>query len=362
MFVRDSTNIKIFKKFTSKKHMSLSIYGKLPSGERLRKIKLSPNYKNGSFQNLSKTNAMAEDASFCKVMKEFFNKPKNVAPPGILPSVKTDLKKLTHEKPLLVWFGHSSYFIKLANKTILVDPVFSGNAAPVSFMVRAFKGSNAYQVDDFPKIDLLILTHDHYDHLDHKTILKLKGKVKKICCSLGVGSHLEHWGMDKKIIHELDWWENMTDDDLTITAAPGRHFSGRGIKRGQSLWSSFIVKTKNYNLFLGGDSGYDSHFKTIGEKFGPFDLAILESGQYNKSWPNIHMMPEETVQASVDLKAKILLPVHWGKFTLAMHAWNEPVQRVLKKAKDLDVKVATPMIGEVIVVGEPITTKPWWNL
>ncbi len=341
--------------------MSLHIYGKLPSGERLKKIQSSPNYKDGAFQNISKTNAMAEDASFCKMMKEFLNKPKNAVPQGSLPSVKTDLKKLNNAEPIIVWFGHSSYLIKINNKTILVDPVFSGNAAPVSFMVKAFKGADVYSVEDLPAIDILLLTHDHYDHLDHKTVIKLQGKVKKIVCSLGLGSHLEHWGISKTKINELDWFETFTDEGLSFTATPARHFTGRGIKRGQTLWSSFVLKTKDNNLFLGGDSGYDKHFKEIGEKFGPFDLAILESGQYNKSWPNIHMMPEETVQASVELKAKILLPVHWAKFSLAMHAWDEPINRILKKAGELKVTVTTPQIGEPVILGSALPKNLWWE-
>ncbi len=341
--------------------MSLRIYGKLPSGERLKRIQSSPNYKDGSFQNISKTNAMAEDASFCKMMKEFLNKPKNVAPPKNLPSVKTDLKKLNNAEPTIVWFGHSSYFLKINNKTILVDPVLSGNAAPVSFMVKAFKGADVYTPEEFPPIDILLLTHDHYDHLDHKTVTKLNSKVKKIVCSLGLGSHLEHWGISKNKINELDWFESFIDDDLSFTATPARHFTGRGIKRGQTLWSSFVLKTKTHNLFLGGDSGYDKHFKEIGEKFGPFDIVILESGQYNKSWPNIHMMPEETVQASVDLKAKVLLPVHWAKFSLAMHAWDEPIERILQKANELNVKVTTPHIGEAVILGNSLPNKTWWQ-
>ncbi len=341
--------------------MSLSIYGKLPSGERLKRIKASPNYKDGAFQNISKTNAMAEDASFCKMMEGFFSKPKTVTPPAILPSVKTDLKKINSAQPVITWFGHSSYLIKINNKTILVDPVFSGNAAPVSFMIKAFKGTDVYSVEDLPPIDILLLTHDHYDHLDHKTVKKLNTKVKKIACSLGLGSHLEHWGISKNKITELDWWETFNDGDITLTSAPTRHFTGRGIKRGQTLWASFVLNTPNYNLFLGGDSGYDKHFKEIGEKFGPFDIAILESGQYNKLWPNIHMMPEETVQASIDLKAKVLLPVHWAKFSLAMHPWNEPIERIVKKANELKVKITTPMIGEPVVLGTSLPDKTWWE-
>jgi L-ascorbate metabolism protein UlaG (beta-lactamase superfamily) len=341
--------------------MSLSIYGKLPSGERLKRIQASPNYKDGSFQNISKTNAMAEDASFFKTMRDFFNKPKSATPAHSIPSVKTDLKKLKTDEPTIVWFGHSSYLVYINNKTILVDPVFSNNAAPVSFMVKAFKGANVYSADDLPAIDILLLTHDHYDHLDYKTILQLDPKIKKVVCSLGVGSHLEHWGIEANKISELDWGETYNQDELSLTAAPGRHFSGRGVKRAQTLWSSFVLQTKTHRLFLGGDSGYDKHFKEIGDQFGPFDLAILEAGQYNISWPNIHMMPEETVQASIDLRAKVLMPVHWAKFSLAMHPWNEGIERVVKKATELKVKLTTPLIGEPVVLGSSLPESVWWK-
>ena len=161
----------------------------------------------------------------------------------------------------------------------------------------------------------------------------------------------------------MDWWEsNQLEENISLTAAPARHFSGRGIKRGQTFWSSFILKTKDHNLYLGGDSGYDSHFKEIGNKFGPFDLAILEAGQYNVMWPLIHMMPEETVQAAIDLKAKALLPVHWGKFSLAMHAWTDPIKRVLEKAKELNMTVFTPKIGEPVLLDEKFTSTEWWEI
>ena len=280
--------------------------------DRLRK---SPNYKNGAFQNLSPTPMKPDDISYWKMMREFFKKNRDKAPAGLLPSIKTDLNKLNSSQPLIVWFGHSSYLIRIENKNFLIDPVLSGNAAPLSFMIKAFPGSNIYKPEDMPAIDYLIFTHDHYDHLDFKTIRKLRNKVNKIYCSLGISSHLKYWGVDISKVTEMDWWETKCGGRYFITAAPARHFSGRGIKRGQTLWSSFILKTKDHNLYLGGDSGYDSHFKEIGNKYGPFDLAILEAGQYNTMWPLIHMMPEETVQAAVDLKAKALLPVHWGKFT-----------------------------------------------
>jgi L-ascorbate metabolism protein UlaG (beta-lactamase superfamily) len=304
-----------------------------------------------------------EGISYWKMMKEFFKKHPETAPGFKLPSVITDLGKLGSTEPVIVWFGHSSYLLRVANKNFLVDPFLSGNAAPVSFMVKAFPGSNVYKAEDMPVIDYLILTHDHYDHLDFRTILKLKKKLRAVFCSLGVGSHLRHWGIDPGIITEMDWGQSEElDNDMQLTAAPARHFSGRGLKRGQTLWSSFILKTAAYNLYLGGDSGYDSHFKEIGDKYGPFDLAILEAGQYNTMWPLIHMMPEETVQAAVDLKAKALLPVHWGKFRLGMHPWNEPVKRVREKANQVNMPLVTPKIGEPVSAIAPSAGTAWWEI
>jgi L-ascorbate metabolism protein UlaG (beta-lactamase superfamily) len=342
--------------------MSLQIAGKNPSGKLLEKIKQSSNYKKDGFANLSETPMMLPDTSYYELIKKTLNKDPDVKPLQKLPSIKTYLKDIKISNPLIVWFGHSSYFIRINNKNILVDPVFSGNASPVSFMAKAFDGSDVYTVEDFPAIDFLILTHNHYDHMDYKTIKKLKSKIKEIYCPLGVSSHLLFWGFAQNAITEMDWWETrQLQGDITLTAAPARHFSGRGLKRYKTLWSSFILKTNSYNLYLGGDSGYDTHFKEIGEKYGPFDIAILESGQYNSAWPFIHMMPEQTVQAALDLRAKVLLPVHWGKFSLSLHPWDEPIKRVLKEAALKNLKITTPMIGETVVLDETYPDKKWWE-
>ena len=218
--------------------------------------------------------------------------------------------------------------------------------------------TNAY---DMPAIDYLILTHDHYDHLDYKTISQMKSKIKTIYCPLGVSSHLICWGIDESIITELDWWEGSSPEkDIAITAAPARHFSGR-VNRFKTLWCSFILQADDYKLYLGGDSGYDAHFKAIGERYGPFDIAILESGQYNDEWPLIHMLPEQTVQAAIDLKARLLLPVHWGKFSLALHPWTEPIERLTKAAESAGVSVTTPMIGEPLSLNTTIPKSKWWQ-
>jgi L-ascorbate metabolism protein UlaG (beta-lactamase superfamily) len=338
-----------------------AVFGKEPSGARLERIMKSPNYKDGAFQNLTQTVVMREGASYIKLIMEGLNKPATVTPDKTIPSVKTDLKNLPSEKPAIVWFGHSSYLIKSRGINILVDPVFSGTASPVSFFGNSFKGTDVYTPEDMPEIDLLIITHDHYDHLDYKTLLALQPKVKKIYTALGVGSHLEYWGFSPEKIVELDWWEsNNVSDSIQITATPARHFSGRSFSRFKTLWASFVLKINNYTIFIGGDSGYEQHFKSIGEKFGPFDIAMLEAGQYGRDWPSIHMLPEETVQAAKDLGAKVLFPVHWTKFALAMHDWNEPANRVKKSAAEKNQKLATPMIGEMIVVDSLYPDKSWW--
>jgi L-ascorbate metabolism protein UlaG (beta-lactamase superfamily) len=272
------------------------------------------------------------------------------------------LATLPDDKPTVVWFGHSSYLIKSKGVTVLMDPVFSGNASPVTFFGKSFPGSDVYSEGDIPPIDLLIISHDHYDHLDYKTITELIPKVKKFYTALGVGAHLERWGVPPDRIVEFDWWESKSiGDSIRLTATPARHFSGRSLARGKTLWASFVLNIHGYTLYLGGDSGYDTHFAEIGAKYGPFDLAILECGQYGDDWPLIHMFPEQVVTAAQDLRAKALLPVHWGKFALAYHAWNEPIQRLVESAATKELRVTTPKIGEPVVIGTTYPQAIWWS-
>jgi L-ascorbate metabolism protein UlaG (beta-lactamase superfamily) len=280
-----------------------------------------------------------------------------------LPSVKTDLKILSDATPTIVWFGHSSYLIKSNGFNILVDPVLKGNASPVSFLLKPFDGADVYSLDDLPTIDLVLLTHDHYDHLHYDSIKALASKAKYFVTSLGVGAHLEHWGVDAKKITELDWWETKNiSPEIEFTATPARHFSGRSFKRGQSIWSSFVLKLNGYKLFLGGDSGYENHFKEIGQQFGPFDIALLECGQYGKDWPYIHMLPEQTAQAAKDLGAKVLMPVHWAKFELAFHPWDDSINRVKKTSVEIGQPTTTPMIGEPVILNKSYPDKTWWKI
>jgi L-ascorbate metabolism protein UlaG (beta-lactamase superfamily) len=339
-----------------------TVYGKNPKGKRLEKIKHSPNYKDGAFQNQSSTQVLRPDASYWKLIVANINKPKDNTPLNTIPSIKTNLVEFADDKATIIWFGHSSYLLKSKGKNILVDPVFSGHASPFSFAVKAFEGANTYGVSDMPIIDICIITHNHYDHLDYETIRKIHPNVKQFYTALGVGADLEAWGVPAEKIVELDWWESNTNQDsITITAAPARHFSGRGFVRAKTLWASFIVNINGYQIYVGGDSGYDMHFKTIGSRFGSFDLALLECGQYGNDWPYIHMTPEEVAIAAKDLNAKVLLPVHWAKFSLAMHSWTEPIERLLKANETAGLTITTPLIGEPVVLGEQLPHQKWWR-
>lgn len=343
---------------------NLPVFGGHFSGKRLVRMKLSPNYMDGVFQNLSDTPSLAEGFTMRKVLWEFLtDKTENKKPKHPLSSQKTDLKDRPETENFLVWMGHSSYYFQLGGKRFLVDPVFSGNASPIPGTMKAFAGSDIYSAGDFPEIDFLIISHDHYDHLDYKTIMLLKPKIDHIICGLGVGSHFEKWGFDEDQITELDWYdESEIAKEFKITSTPARHFSGRRFRRNNTLWSSYVLETQEQKIFLGGDSGYDYHFKEIGKKFGPFDWAILENGQYNEKWRYIHTLPEEFVKAAEDLKVRNVLPVHSGKFSLAQHAWNEPLQKVTENSRGKNFRIATPMIGEKVNLNDDSQNfSEWWN-
>lgn len=339
-------------------------FGKLPSGARLEKIKNSPNYRDGKFQNQSITPDLTEGTNYFAVLKEFiFKQSKRVKPVDIIPSIQTNLLTLDINKDVLVWFGHSSYFIQIDGKRMLVDPVLCGFASPFSFSTKAFEGANIYRAEDIPEIDYLFITHDHWDHFDYETVVKLKPKISKVICGLGVGEHLEHWGYDKNRIIEKDWNEQVIPDEgFTVQTAPGRHFSGRGFKRNKALWVAYILQTPTMKIFIGGDSGYDKHFAEIGEAHGPFDLAILENGQYDKSWKYIHLMPGEVLNAAKELKAKRLLPVHSSKFAIANHAWDEPLSAITELNKSVNIPLITPLIGELVNLKDDTQRfTEWWK-
>ncbi len=338
-------------------------FGKHPTGERLKTIQKSAHYKNGKFENLNETPMLTEGVGYGQVLYEFIFSSKPKEPTQALPSEKTNLKTLNPAENTLIWMGHSSYFMQIDGKKILVDPVLSGNASPLSFTTKAYKGSDIYTTDEIPEIDYLFISHDHWDHMDYKTLIKLKPKVKKVITGLGNGAHLEHWGYDTSVIFEGDWYDSLhPENGIDIHVTPARHFSGRGLKRAQTLWASFVFKTPNLTIYIGGDSGYGTHFSEIGNTYGPFDLAILENGQYDKNWKHIHMMPNQQIEAAKDLKAHTVFPVHSGKFTLANHDWDEPLQNISEAAAKSGTRIITPKIGETVYLDDKKQQfEKWWT-
>jgi len=336
-------------------------FGKAPTGANLERVLKSPNYKNGAFENSMSTPMIVTNGKHPSIFKRlFFDKN---SPIDSIPSIKTDLKNLDPKQDILVWFGHSSYFMQIDGKKFLVDPVLSGSASPFSFMIKAFKGADIYKPEDMPEIDYLVITHDHWDHLDYKTVSKIKDRVKNVITPLGVGGNFIYWGFDKNIVTETDWRdENKFTDGFTLNTTETHHFGGRTFKRNQSLWVSYVLTTPTMKIYIGGDSGYGPHFKKIGEKFGPFDLAILENGQYNEGWKYIHMMPGENLQAALDLGAKRLFTVHNSKFVLNVSPWKEPLEKIVELNKKIKIPLITPMIGQQVNLKDN-TEKftHWWE-
>jgi L-ascorbate metabolism protein UlaG (beta-lactamase superfamily) len=325
----------------------------------------SPQYRNGQFNNPVNTPVMSSNKSQFQLFKEFlFIKDNNATPTQDLPSLKTNLFELVAQGNGLVWMGHSSYFLVQDGKTFLIDPVLSKNASPVPYTNVAFAGTDVYHAEDIPAIDYLLITHDHWDHLDYPTISAIKNKVRHIVVPLGVASYFEQWGFAANSISEGDWFDQFTLDEVTIHILPARHFSGRMLDRNKTLWASFAIQTQGKTFYFGGDSGYGEHFKKIQQTLGAIDYAILECGQYNQDWANIHMFPEQTAQAGEDLQAKYVLPSHNSKFKLSHHSWSDPLQRVSQASQDKSFTLLTPMIGQTVLLSDDVTASQysaWWE-
>jgi L-ascorbate metabolism protein UlaG (beta-lactamase superfamily) len=340
--------------------------GKAGKDDKIRYQK-SPNHRKGIFQNQVETIMSMSFGETLKLIPEFLRKVPGRQPMGDIQVGKTDslqIIKQLNGSPKITWFGHSTFLLTIDGKKILLDPMFGETPSPVPFLgSKRFSKTLPVQPEDLPDIDLVLFSHDHYDHLDYPSVIKLKDKVQMWYVPLGVGSHLKAWGVHENKISEFDWWETTDYKGLNLICTPARHFSGRGLTdRFSTLWSSWVIRTENTSIYFSGDSGYGPHFKEIGEKYGPFDLALMECGQYNELWSNIHMMPEETIQAGLDVKARKLMPIHWGAFTLAFHPWKEPVQRAYAEATRQNISFLTPEIGEITdIKNNTIPTKKWWD-
>lgn len=344
--------------------MTADRIGGTPEADRLARINASPNQTGGRFQNVVPTSVDMPFGKMFGVLWEFMKGGEGREPVDTIPTVTFDgstWAAVPDTSLALCWFGHSSLLIKLDGLTFLVDPVFSERASTFSFAgPKRFNYSEHMRVGQLPPIDAVLLSHDHYDHLDHEVVQQLKDK--RFIVPLGVGAHLERWGVPAASITEKDWWEDVQVGPVRLTLTPSRHFSGRGMtNRFTTLWGAWVMQGRMKRVFFGADSGYSPTFKEIGERFGPFDLALLECGAYNELWADIHMMPEETVQAALDVKAHVLMPIHWGKFSLAMHPWKEPVERASAKAAEIGLPLLTPRIGRIVNGPDLSLSERWWE-
>ncbi|BCS97964.1 hydrolase [Desulfoluna limicola] len=264
----------------------------------------------------------------------------------------------------VTWLGHSTALIEIEGKRILTDPVFARRVSPLPFLgPKRFYEEMPIKLETLPELDLVIISHNHYDHLDKGTIQAIHQKSRRFLVPLGIGPSLIRWGVNQEKITEMDWWDEVRiDDSLRVAATPSRHFSGRGLfDRNKTLWCSWALLGDTQRLFFSGDSGYFDGFKTIGEKYGPFDITLIECGAYSSHWAPIHMVPEESAQAHQDLKGRLMMPIHWGTFNLALHDWRDPMKRLHNAASLANMSVVTPVPGETIDNDTPPSRAAWWR-
>ncbi|HVS92649.1 MAG TPA: MBL fold metallo-hydrolase [Mucilaginibacter sp.] len=319
--------------------------------------------KKGKFLNPIPTDA-AGFSKMIPILREYAKNRAEVVPARTLGPFKTDVtvyKKKPASGLRITWIGHSSLLIEIDGKRILTDPVWSERASFLSFMGPKRFFEAPLPLNELPKLDAVLISHDHYDHLDKNTIGFFAGTNIPFFCSLGVAPYLEKWGVNPNFITEMDWSDSvMVGDNLVITATPARHFSGRGIlNRNETLWSSFVIKGPKHNIFFGADSGWFGGFKDIGDTFGPFDLTMLEIGAYGKYWPDIHMGPGHASNAHLALRGKLMMPIHWGTFNLSLHDWYEPIEKLLQYAEEKSVGLFIPEPGNPTEVKGPLNSE-WW--
>ena len=330
-------------------HPAFGTFRKLSQGC----IENSPHYYDGMFQNQEPTPQFTGDVSPSKTFWKFLTTQNTLRVPSEpIPAIKTDLKTLPTDKDWLIWFGHSSYLFCLGGKRFLVDPVLKPEY-PSSLMLKAFAGTDIYRPEDLPEIDVLVITHEHWDHMDYATIRDIRLKVREVICPLGIADYLRYWHYSDEQIHEMDWFDKeqlfLCPDSFSITCLPARHFSNRLLhRRNQTLWASFLIDDGIRKVYIGGDTGYGKHFAEIHKRFGDVDLAFLENGQYNDHWRYIHTMPEDLEKVILDLQPKQVFTVHHDKFALARHPWQEPDSVAQALANKLTIRLLDAPIGKPV--------------
>lgn len=343
----------------------LTLSGLISSGCATPPDYNSPNFRSGKFVN-TKPRTPTSFGTTMRIFAEFaFAKKNNTVPKVKLPvsSLTTEqLQNSINQNTAIYRLGHSTILMELAGEFWLTDPIFSERASPVQWLGPKRFHPTPLGIEALPAIKGVLISHNHYDHLDKNTIKQLHPKVEKFYVPLGIARLLIDWGVSASKIEEFDWWQSRQVGEITLVNTPANHFSGRGINdANNSLWSSWVIKTPQQSLFFSGDTGYFPGFKEIGQRYGPFDLTMLENGAYNKDWADVHMLPEQTLQAHKDLKGKILMPIHNGTFELAYHPWNEPFERISQLGRDAGFEVATPTMGQRWQLQQQTPQQSWWQ-
>ncbi len=340
----------------------LAALGAQPGGVRAERLRQSPHYRDGAFHNTTPTR-MLRPGEAARAMRAVITGRRTARPTGPIPIVRAAPAGAPTHGVDLTWYGHATVLVEIEGRRVLLDPVWSERCSPVPSVGPKRLHPMPVALADLPPLDAIVVSHDHYDHLDLPTVRALaRLQQAPFLVPLGVGAHLELWGVPANRIVELDWDEDVDVAGLALTATEARHFSGRGLRRDSTLWSSWVIKGEHHRIFYTGDSGYFDGYAAIGERHGPFDASLIQVGAYNKAWPDIHMTPEEAVRAHRDVRGDLLIPVHWGTFTLAPHAWAEPVDRLWAEARARDVRLAVPRPGQRVDVLTPQRVDPWWQI
>lgn len=334
-------------------------------GQRLERARASAQFREGKFRNTAKVTAGLQKGSTGGVMREFLFGGKKRKPPAAIP-VTSPLDAWGsdpgRDELRVTWLGHSTNLIESGRRRILTDPVFGERLGPVSFAGPKRFHATPATLAQLPAIDVVLISHDHYDHLCKTTVNALAAMRVPIVTSLGVGAYLEAFGVERALVTELDWWESAVIAGVSFTAAPSQHFSGRlGGGRNTTLWSSWAIQTDRHKVFFSGDTGLTDAFLDVGAKLGPFDLVMLEIGAWNPAWGTIHLGPENALTAFEMLGGGTLLPVHWGTFDLGLHPWAEPAETLVTLAAARGARIVTPMLGEVFVPSRVEGVTPWWR-
>lgn len=326
----------------------------------LELLKRSPQFRDGRFRNLAPPVAptMSEGRG---LLREMLFGGQQRRPTGLIPLVPPRLDNPT-DGLHITWYGHSSSLVEIEGTRVLIDPVWSLRASPSQLVGPRRMHAPPHRLEELPHLDAIVVSHDHYDHLDTASVRTLlRTQSAPFVVPLGVGAHLRRWRVPPERIVELDWHEGVDLAGVRITATPAQHFSGRAFTRNNTLWASWVIAAPERRVFYTGDSGYFPGFAEIGAKYGPFDATLVQVGAYHPAWPDIHMTPEEGVATHLDVRGKLLIPVHWATFQLALHGWNEPAERTWREAKAHDVALAVPRPGERIDVADPPQFDPWWQ-